>query len=47
MIDDLSLMSQQQVRFFTTNSIGALSSGIKRFDYKTGNYETYDFDQTQ
>jgi all-trans-8'-apo-beta-carotenal 15,15'-oxygenase len=44
MIDDRSQMSQHQVRYFTTGgALGVLSSGIKRFDFKTGNNETYDF----
>ena len=46
MIDDRSLMSQHQVGYFTTGALGALNglnSGIKRFDFKTGNNETYDF----
>ena len=43
MLDDRSLMSQNQVGYFATGALGVLSSGIKRFDFKTGNNETYKF----
>lgn len=43
MIDGRTHMVRQRIGYFTVNGLGALNTGLKRFDYETGATQLFDF----